>query len=119
MILVHEIYSDPGLLTVYATLYLTLTLLILLIIYRMIANRRFRVTTLYLSGEPEDVINTPTPSPANLYWGFIKRLARGLYTGIRDRMHTGNLQDWVRFMASWYGFLLLLSIILGIIYMVG
>ncbi len=115
---IHLVFNDPGVLTIYLTLYLIAVSSLLGIIFLLVASRKRRITPVYLGGEPENVINTPTPSPMNLYWGFIKRFAKSLYVEIRDKTHTGNLQDWIKLMASWYGFLLLVSLVLGIIYVI-
>ncbi len=108
--------SDPGLVALYLTAYMLIALAILIVIFIAISSKKRRITTIYLSGEPEDVIKEHVPAPGNLYWGFMKRFARRTYEFLVEKMHTGNLQDWISFMASWYGLLLLLSIILGIIY---
>ncbi len=116
MEVIHLLFKDPGLVALYLTLYLIAFSSLLGIIFLAVASSRRRFTDTYLGGEPESVVDTTTPSPMNLYWGFIKRFGRGLYRSIRDRFHTGNLQDWISLMASWYGLLIILSIILGIIY---
>ncbi len=113
---VRHVISDPGLVALYLTAYMLIALALLTIIFVAISSKKRRVTTIYLSGEPKDVIKEHVPAPGHLYWGFVKRFARRIYEYLIERMHTGNLQDWINFMASWYGLLLLLSIILGIIY---
>ncbi len=107
---------DPGLIALEASLYMFTAFTIILVVYEALRNKRVRYTGTYLGGEPEDIVSNPTPSPANLYWGFIKKFAGSLYHALRDRMHTGSLQDWLLFMSSWYGLLLLLSIILTVVY---
>ncbi len=118
MYVVELKYGDPGLVALAASLFMFTAFIIVLLIYEGLRNKKTRFTETYLGGEPEDIVSNPTPSPANLYWGFVRRFARVLYRAVRDRMHTGNLQDWLLFMTSWYGLLLLVSIILGAIYMV-
>lgn len=116
---VYEIrYADPGLIALYLSLYMLTGFIILFIILLLVQSKKRRVTDMYLSGEPESVVKEPTPGPGNLYWGFMKRFAKRLYGYLLNRMHTGSLQDWVDFMFSWYGLLLIISIVLGIIYVV-
>jgi len=115
-VVVQHIIGDPGLVALYLTAYMLIALAVLVVIFIAVSSKKRRVTTIYLSGEPEDVIKEHVPAPGHLYWGFMKRFARRTYEYLVGKMHTGNLQDWINFMVSWYGLLLLLSIILGIIY---
>jgi hypothetical protein len=110
--------SDPGLVALYLSIYMFTGFALLALIFLVVRSRKRRVSTLYLSGEPEEVVREPFPGPAHFYWGFMKRFARRLYDYLLNRMHTGSLQDWVDYMFSWYGLLVLISIILGIIYYV-
>lgn len=112
-------FIDPGVLAVYLSIYMVLAFLSIAIIYFIVRTGRERITTTYLSGEPEDIVSNPTPSPSHLYWAIMSRFAAKLYDCLRERMHTGNLQDWIDFMASWYGLLLVLSIIIGLIYILA
>lgn len=109
-------FMDPGVLAVYLSIYMVLAFLSISIIYFIVRSGRERNTAIYLSGEPEDIASNPTPSPSHLYWAIMSRFVAKLYIYLCERMHTGNLQDWLNFMASWYGLLLLLSIIIGLIY---
>ncbi len=109
--------SDPGTVALVLSLLMWVVFGVLAVIYLAVRNNRVRRTDVYLSGEPENIVDKPSPSPANLYWGFLKKFAYGLYKQLRDKVHTGNLQDWVNFMAGWYGLLLIIAIIVGIIYL--
>ncbi len=109
-------FMDPGVLAVYLSIYMVLAFLSIAIIYYILRTSKERTTTMYLSGESEEIVSNPTPSPSHLYWAIMSRFAAKLYDCLRERMHTGNLQDWIGFMTSWYGLLLVVSIIIGLIY---
>jgi len=83
--------------------------------YYALKSRRARETPVYLSGEPERVVSNVSPSVGALYWGFIRRFARGLYEALTEWVHTGSLHDWYRFLSSWLSFLLLAALAAGII----
>ena len=85
-------------------------------LYYLLKSRRVRETTMYLSGEPEEVVSMPAPSVGALYWGFMKRFARSLYKALVESVHTGSLHDWFKFISSWLGFLLILLILIYTVY---
>jgi len=107
-------------LAIIISLNMLIVLTILGLLYIVLKPRSRRVTEIYLSGEGEDVIASKayTPSPIHLYWGFIKRFARTVYGYLTEAMHTGNLMDWVEYMISWYGLLILISIIILVVYII-
>lgn len=120
MMHVYNIHStDPGLTALYLSLYMATILVVAVALFAAIAGRRRRVTPIYLGGEPEELVANPTPNPIHLYWGFVKKYCAGVYRVVREKTHTGNLQDWVRLMASWYGLLLLIALVLGAVYVWG
>jgi hypothetical protein len=84
---------------------------VLTILYYSLKTKTNRVTDVYLSGEPENVVSMIMPSIAALYWGFIKRFAKSLYKALVDKVHTGSLHDWYKFISSWFALLILLAII--------
>jgi hypothetical protein len=88
-----------------------LLLAITLLLYYMLKSRITRVSDVYLSGEPESVVSSISPSIASLYWGFIRRFARSIFNILVTKVHTGSLHDWYKFISSWYGILLLISIV--------
>jgi len=88
-----------------------LLLVITLLLYYMLKSRTIRVSEVYLSGEPESVVSMISPSVASLYWGFIKRFARSIFNVLITKVHTGSLHDWYKFISSWYGILLMISIV--------
>ncbi|MEM1880260.1 MAG: sodium:proton antiporter [Desulfurococcaceae archaeon] len=87
------------------------------VLYYLLKSKRVRETTMYLSGEPEEVVSMPVPSVGALYWGFMKRFARSLYKVLVESVHTGSLHDWFRFISSWLGFLMVLLILIYTVYM--
>ncbi|MEM4717976.1 MAG: sodium:proton antiporter [Desulfurococcaceae archaeon] len=84
---------------------------ILLLLFYVLKSNRTRITSVYLSGEGENVVSHITPSVGSLYWGFIKRFAKTLYRSLVEKVHTGSLHDWFKFISSWFSILLLLAII--------
>lgn len=91
----------------FVTVIVTLAVLYLLIRPK---NAGSRVTEIYLSGEGEEVVKSHTPSPINLYWSIMKRFLKSIYDALVMKMHTGNFMDWINFMSSWFGVLILISI---------
>ncbi len=117
---IYNIHStDPGLTALLLSLYMATVLVFAAALFVAIANKRRRVTPIYLGGEAEELVANPTPNPIHLYWGFVKRYAASVYRVVREKTHTGNLQDWIRLMASWYGMLLFIALVLGVIYVWG
>ncbi len=51
----------------------------------------------------------------NLYWGAVRRVFRSSYLYIRDKMHTGILNDWYFYMTV---MVLSLIIILGVTFFI-
>ncbi len=88
-----------------------LLLVITLLLYYMLKSRTIRISEVYLSGESESVVSMISPSVASLYWGFIKRFAKSIFNVLVTKVHTGSLHDWYKFISSWYGILLLISIV--------
>jgi len=95
---------------------LGLVLLVAAVLYYVFKSKRSRETPVYLSGEGEDVVSMIVPSVASLYWGFMKRFAKSLYKALIEKVHTGSLHDWYKFISSWFGALLLISILVYLIY---
>lgn len=88
---------------------------VLLLLYYVLKSNRARITSVYLSGEGENVVSHITPSVGSLYWGFIKRFARALYRSLVEKVHTGSLHDWFKFLSSWFSILLLLAVIVFVL----
>ncbi|OYT38475.1 MAG: sodium:proton antiporter [Desulfurococcales archaeon ex4484_58] len=112
-------YNNPIDLTIAVTINLVIALLVLTIIYWILKPGSRRVTTVYLAGEGEEIVSSFSPSPLNLYWGFIKRFAKTIYKYLLEAMHTGDIHDWISYMVSWYGILILASLIILITYIVA
>lgn len=107
---------DPNTAVLISTLLVAIVSLVISAIYYLVKSKRVRTTELYLSGEPETVVSMVTPSIAALYWGFMKKFASNLYKALVERVHTGSLHDWYKFISSWLGLLLILSIALFLAY---
>ncbi len=116
MYIVEIKYHDPVVATIVLTINMALVLVILGIIYLLVRPKSRRVTTVYLSGEGEEIVKSISPSPLNLYWNFVKRFARTIYSYLTNAMHTGNMMDWISYMVSWYGLLILLSLVVLIVF---
>lgn len=89
------------------------------LIYYALRSKSERVTDVYLAGEPESVVSMISPSIGALYWGFVRKFAKRLYEDLVGKVHTGSLHDWLRFISSWFGLLMLIAIITGIIIILG
>ena len=74
---------------------------------------------MYLGGEHESVLGRPIPSAASLYWAIIKRSLAEAYRILVEYVHSGRLSDWVKYMSSWYGFLILVAVLSVIIAVLG
>lgn len=90
-----------------------------LLIYYTLRSKRERVTEVYLAGEPESAVSMISPSIGALYWGFIRKFAKELYEDLVGELHTGSLHDWLKFISSWFGLLMLIAFITGIIIVFG
>ncbi|WP_440059646.1 sodium:proton antiporter [Thermogladius sp. 4427co] len=101
---------------IYSALAMILVFTVFYLLYLAVRNKSVRYTEMYLSAEGEDVVSNPTPSVGGLYWGFVKSYARRLYKILAERVQTGSLVDWFYFISSWLGLLIILSVVLGIIY---
>lgn len=95
-----------------------IVLLVSIALYWALKSRHIRETSVYLSGEPEGVVSEITPGVGALYWGFVRKFAKRTYQALLEKIHTGSLQDWLRFISSWFGLLILLSIVFGVIMIV-
>lgn len=101
---------------VYATtLIMGFIAIVLTLLYYGLKSRGVRNTSVYLSGEPESVVSSITPSIASLYWGFMKKFAKSLYRILVEKIHTGSLHDWFKFLSSWFSVLLIIAIIVFIL----
>lgn len=99
----------------YEVVYLTIlttgiVISLLLPLYYVLRSKRIRLTNVYLSGEPENVVAFITPSIMALYWGFMKKFAKSLYRILLEGVHTGSLHDWFKFLSSWLSILLIAAI---------
>jgi phosphotransferase system glucose/maltose/N-acetylglucosamine-specific IIC component len=91
-----------------ATTFLIGALVSLLVV--LVIKNRIRVTTAYLCGESEeDFKNSLSPGSSVLFWG-VPYIFRKYYYVVRDKIHTGVLDDWFSLMTP---FLVILPIILA------
>ncbi|MEM4481239.1 MAG: sodium:proton antiporter [Desulfurococcaceae archaeon] len=110
-----KLYTSP-----YEAVYLTtvsagLVLALLIFMYYLLKGKRVRETPVYLSGEPEVVVSSTTPSVGSLYWGFIRKFAKSIYSALIEKIHTGSLHDWYRFISSWLSILIITAIVLSLV----
>jgi len=102
---------DPYIAVTISAGLVALLLAVITLLYYTLKSRVNRYSDLYLSGEPESVVSMLSPSIMALYWGFMRRFARSLYSVLVSRVHTGSLHDWYKFISSWFSLLLLASVI--------
>lgn len=114
--IIIDFHENPELVATVLTFSMIFVFISSYLLYSIVSSKRKRITHIYLSGEPESVVKEFTPGSVNLYWAVIKRLVKDVYEYLVEDMHTGRLTDWAKFMASWYGLLLILSIILTMVY---
>jgi hypothetical protein len=105
---------DPSSALTIVVALLGLSILTVSLLYYALKSKRIRVTNVYLSGEPESVVSSVTPSVSSMYWGFMKRFAKSIYRVLVEGVHTGSLHDWYRFLSSWLALLVLLAVIVFI-----
>jgi len=94
---------------------------IVLIMYRLLRARSSAASgsDMYLGGEHESILEKPLPSTAALYWATIKKSFANAYRILVESIHTGRLSDWAKYMSLWYGFLLLVGILIAVISVLG
>jgi len=102
---------------------LTAILLVLVIaIFRALAKKEGSSledsSAMYIGGEHENILTLKYPSTDALYWAVLKRVFRNVYNYLVNSLHTGNVLDWLKYMSMWYGFLMILAILIVMIYMV-
>ena len=73
-------------------------------------------TEMYLGGEHPSIMTRPNAPATGFYWGFIRVFAKKLYYYVRDIVHSGKFNEWAAYMAGWFGFLMVLSLL--VIYVV-
>ncbi|MEL9939765.1 MAG: sodium:proton antiporter [Ignisphaera sp.] len=102
---------DPFTAIYLITVFTIAILAVTIAVYYTLKSKRVRITSVYLGGEPENVVSMITPSVGALYWGFMKRFAKHLYEALVEKIHTGSLHDWQKFISSWLAILIIISII--------
>jgi len=57
----------------------------------------------YLCGESMDDFKTfISVGSSNLYWGSVSAILKKFYEVLRDKIHTGVLNDWLVLMCLWF-----------------
>lgn len=107
---------DPFTAIYLTTLFVMIILVITAAMYYMLKSKRVRTSSVYLGGEHEGIVSMITPSVGALYGGFMKRFAKRLYDTLIEKIHTGSLHDWQKFISSWLALLIILSVISFIIF---
>lgn len=69
-------------------------------------------TKLYACGEEIKPIQA-SASVENLVWTVIKKSMRSVFTYIREVIHSGVLNDWLTYMISFFGFLVLILVVVA------
>jgi len=99
-----------------------LVLAVVLAIFRALAKKEMSSSedafAMYIGGEHESILTLKYPTTDALYWAVLKRVFRNVYRYLVESLHTGSVLDWVKYMSMWYGFLMILAILIVMMYMV-
>ncbi|MCC6022270.1 MAG: hypothetical protein LM560_04005 [Desulfurococcaceae archaeon] len=101
-------------LTVLTTGLMLLVGLIILISYLIVRRESSSKSGLeaYLCGESmDDFKNHISLGSSNLYWGSVSAVLKKFYDVLRDKIHTGILNDWLVFMSLWFFIAVIISFI--------
>ncbi len=114
---------DPILLTLIFSGFMAFLALVTSIIFLILRPRTrhsysIESIEIYLGGESPSILGRRTPPSSNLYWGFVLKYAYKVYYYLISKVHTGRLSDWIYYMSSWYGFLIVISFLLIIFYII-
>jgi len=120
--MVMELVLEPQYLMVLYTASMAFVALVILILYMTLKSRYTgqggEASEVYIGGESPKILSDVTGPIDSLYWAFIRNVGRSLYRYFRDLMHTGRLSDWAGYMSGWYGFLVMLALIM-IVYLMA
>lgn len=109
------IFLDPYTELIVETGFTVFIALLLYLLHVMLKPRYKRVSveasTMYIGGEHPRILSRPYAPTNGLYWGFVRVFARRVYMYIRYVMHSGVLTVWARYMAGWFGFLVMLALL--------
>jgi MFS superfamily sulfate permease-like transporter len=99
-----------------------LVLAVVLAIFRALAKKEMSSSedafAMYIGGEHESILTLKYPITDALYWAALKRVFKNVYRYLVESLHTGSVFDWVKYMSMWYGFLMILAILIVMMYMV-
>ncbi len=121
--MVKTIVVNPVYLAIVLSIIMGLSTLVLYILFRaVIAKYSVRsgdAVEPYIGGEHPSILSRPFVAQSNLYWGFVKRNFVKAYGFLKGEMHTGRLSDWIKYMSSWLGLLLLIALVVIIALIIG
>ncbi|MCC6056117.1 MAG: hypothetical protein LM583_05525 [Desulfurococcaceae archaeon] len=107
---------DPISLLLLSSLFTAIVLVLVIVMFRAAGKKEERVTedtiVMYIGGEHESILSLRFPSSDALYWAVLKRVFKGVYRYLVNAMHTGHTLDWLKYMSMWYGFLMVLAILI-------
>jgi hypothetical protein len=101
-------------LTIFTTTLMLLVGLIILTSYLMIRREGSSKSGLdpYLCGESIDDFKAYiSVGSNNLYWGSVSATLKKFYEVLRDKLHTGVLNDWLVLMGLWFSTAIIISFI--------
>ncbi len=108
-----DMLLDPLSTTLILSGVLVFTALIMWIIYTLVKSNPVKVSEEfkepYLAGEPPTTVSKIDIPSHTLFWGFIYGLSRKLYHYLRERMHSGVLNEWGEYMVAYLGLLSLIG----------
>ncbi len=101
-------------LTVFTTTLMLLVGLIVLVSYLVVRKEGSSKSGSepYLCGESMDDFKAYiSVGSSNLYWGSVSAILKKFYEVLRDRVHTGILNDWLVLMSLWFFTAVIISFI--------
>jgi len=108
-------FLDPLTATLILSGVLAFTALITWFIYSVVKSNPTNVSEEfkepYLAGEPTSTLSRIDAPSNTLFWGFIYGLSRKLYHYLRERMHSGILNEWGEYMSVYLGLLSLVGLL--------
>ncbi len=66
---------------------------------------------MYLGGESSSSLRIRIPSVTAMYWGLISRAFKRTFSALRDKVHSGILNEWFYYMSIWFFLLTVIAII--------
>ena len=113
MSLAKTIYIEPGLVIATLSISSLIIALIITLVVKALIRGRIAKTEMYIGGESEDVLSVKSYLSSGWYWAYVSRTMRKVVEVLRDKVHTGILNDWYIYVAFYLTILLVISLILG------